>query len=521
MPSTHSPVLIVGAGPTGMVLALALARRGVAFRIVDQGAGPGEQSRAIGVHARTLEFYRQFGFADEIVAAGVIAETLHFRGRSGSGHAHEARAVSLSEMGRGISPYPYMLAYPQDDHERLLRRKLEALGVNVEWSTKVVDLEMDAGGVRAKLEKDGRAEDVTADYIAGCDGARSVVRKTLGIGFSGGTYDQLFYVADVKIGRGFDKDIYANLGSKRLVVMMPVRSSGMQRLIGLVPDALRGRQDITFDDVRGEAEQLADVQVTELNWFSTYHVHHRVADHFRVGRAFIAGDAGHVHSPTGGQGMNTGIGDAINLGWKLAHVVRGRARPDLLDTFEGERLPFAKRLVATTDRAFQGMITEGFKGELIRNWLAPSVVSTMTRFETTQHLAFRTLSQIAISYPDSPLSEGEAGIRGGQRLPWVVNDDGDNFDPLRSLDWQVHVYGEPETRLTEWCRQRGLALHRFSWSESAHSAHLQRDAAYLVRPDGYVALAAEREAAARLAAYAERLELSLGAAGPVMAKEGS
>ena len=292
--------------------------------------------------------------------------------------------------------------------------------------------------------------------------------------------------------------------------MMLVRTRGMQRLIGLIPSELEKKIDVTFDDLRGEVEPLIGAKVEHVNWFSTYRVHHRVAEHLRVGRTFLAGDAGHIHSPTGGQGMNTGIGDAINLGWKLADVMRGRASPVILDTYEAERLPFAKRLVATTDRVFEAIISGGFKGELVRNWLAPAVINIATRLPATKHQAFRTVSQTAIGYRDSVLSEGDAGLHGGDRLPWIKPHDGDedNFKPLQSLDWQVHVYGRPEVGLDEACAKLRVALHVVPWSNGARDVGLLRDAAYLVRPDGYIALAAHADCAIKLKGYTTRLGLN-------------
>ena len=501
------PVLIVGAGPSGLALALSLARRGVAFRLISQAEGPGERSRAMVVHARTLEFYRQFGFAEEMVAQGIIAQTGHLRESREDGHGFEVSSFSFKELGGGISPYPFFLAYPQDDHERFLVGKLEATGNNVEWNAKLTGISQDQNCVTATIEHvDGRTEKPTFEYVCGCDGARSQVRQSLDLSFPGGTYEQLYYVADAKLAGGFKADFYANLGDRILSLMLPVRSSGMQRLIGLVPSSLSDRTDLTFDDIRGHVEPLLEIHVTEVNWFSTYRVHHRVAERFRVGRAFLLGDAGHIHSPAGGQGMNTGIGDAINLGWKLAYVLDGRADGALLDSYEPERLGFARQLVATTDRAFTPMVAGGIRGELFRRIVAPLVVTVMTRFAATRHLAFRTLSQTHIHYGDSPLSEGQAGdVHGGDRLPWTGGSGDDNFAPLQSCDWQVHVYGNPDETLARVCGDYGWPLHSFSWTEAARQAGFKQDAVYLVRPDGYVALAAATGAAEKLHAYAERL----------------
>lgn len=501
-------VLIVGAGPTGLNLALGLARRGVPFRIVSDADGPGEHSRAMVVQARTLEFYDQFGFADEVVRAGVIADAAHVREGGDRGDAHEVTTFHFRDLGSGISPFPFALAYPQDDHERFLIAKLRDAGCDVEWRSRLTDFTAESDGIRAGIQRNGATEELRAEYICGCDGAHSRVREALGIGFPGGTYDQLFYVADVRISRGFDRDLYINLGEHILTLMFPVRATGMQRLIGLVPPELSNRADLRFEDIRHRIERQLDISVAEVNWFSPYRVHHRVAERFRSGRAFLLGDAAHIHSPVGGQGMNTGIGDAINLGWKLAHTIQGRADASLLDTYEPERIGFARLLVATTDRAFTPLVAEGLSGEVTRRIIAPLIFSVAIRFTAARHAIFRLISQARIHYPDSPLSEGTAGhVHGGDRLPWLGAGEQDNFAPLRSLDWQLHVYGEMEEELASTSRELRLPVHRFAWTDRARDAGFERDGAYLVRPDGYVALAMNRPASPALKSFIDRFKI--------------
>ena len=214
------------------------------------------------VQARTLEFYGQYGFAGEVVEQGVVAETAHVR-EGGSSGSREVLSISFKEMGAGLSPYPFALAYPQDDHERFLIEKLKDAGCEVEWGAKLTGFSEDENGIRATIEHNtGRVEQAESAYICGCDGARSCVRETLQLGFPGGTYEQLFYVADVKIARGFSRDLYINLGKHILTLMFPVRSSGMQRLIGLVPSELSHRENLGFEDIRAQVEPLLDIKVT-------------------------------------------------------------------------------------------------------------------------------------------------------------------------------------------------------------------------------------------------------------------
>jgi 2-polyprenyl-6-methoxyphenol hydroxylase-like FAD-dependent oxidoreductase len=481
------PVLIVGAGPTGLWLALWLTRLGIRVRIVDRAAEPGTTSRALAVHARTMEFGNQIGIARALVEAGVEVDALNFW----AGGRRAAR-VPIRRIGEGDSPFPFPLILPQDIHERLLIERLDDVGVKVERSIELTRVEQNEQRVRAVLTRGGAEEIVDAAYLAGCDGASSTVREQLGIGFPGGTYSGAFYVADADAsGPAVDGSVHVDIEDEDFAIVFPLQTGKRVRLVGLLRDGFESHREMTLDDVRGKAIAHLQLDVTAVHWFSTYRVHHRVADRFRSGRVFLLGDAAHIHSPVGGQGMNTGIGDAVNLSWKLAAVLRERADLSLLETYEPERIAFARQLVATTDRAFTVVTASGHLARIVRTRLMPAVVPTLARFTVLRRLLFRIISQIRIEYRQSALSAGRAGrVHGGDRLPWVELSPGvDNFEPLTSLDWQVHVYGEARPDLHEACTQLGLALHRFPWNQKMASAGFKRDALYLIRPDGYVALA--------------------------------
>jgi hypothetical protein len=289
--------------------------------------------------------------------------------------------------------------------------------------------------------------------------------------------------------------------------------SGRARLIGTVRDERADRSDmLAFDDVSDRAIKHLKVDVGKVNWFSTYHVHHRVTEHFRKGRAFLLGDAAHIHSPAGGQGMNTGIGDAINLAWKLAAVLAGNAPDKLLDSYEAERIGFARRLVATTDRVFSFVTAEGRIADIIRTRIAPVVLPAAMAFEAAREYLFRTVSQITLNYRGGPLSAGAAGhVHVGDRLPWVPNDGKDNFEPLAAMTWQVHVYGLASSELAAWCASHDVPLHVFDWRSEHEAAGLARDAIYLLRPDSYVALADPSGAPAALERYRAEHRITLSA----------
>jgi 2-polyprenyl-6-methoxyphenol hydroxylase-like FAD-dependent oxidoreductase len=498
MSTAGAPVLVVGAGPTGLVLALWLTRLGVRTRIVDKLAEPGTTSRALAVQARTLELYRPLGLASAVVDRGVRIVAVNFWVAA----RRVARAV-FGDGGVGLSPFPHAVLFAQDEHERLLIDRLQQAGVTVERRTELLGFEDAGERVRARLRRaDGTEEVCEAAYLAGCDGASSTVRETLAVGFPGGTYEHLFYVADVEAPPpAGDPQIHGTLDAAEFLLFFPLKGERRGRLIGVVRDeAGAGRRQVTWNDVGKDIIARMGIVVERVNWFSTYHVHHRVADRFRQGRVFLLGDAAHVHSPVGGQGMNTGIGDAINLAWKLADVLHGRAPAALLDSYEPERRGFARRLVATTDRAFTLVTSRGPLARFVRTRVVPVVVPLVFRARAARRLMFRVISQTAVRYRDSPLSQGQAGrVHGGDRLPWVESDD--NFAPLDALAWQVHVYGEAAPEITAACRARRLALHVFPWRSTMRRRGLRRDAVYLVRPDGHVALADPTARASTLTAY--------------------
>ena len=508
-----SEILIVGAGPTGLVLALWLTALGVRVRIIDRTAAVGTTSRALAVQARTLELYRQQDLAAAVVERGhkVPAVNLWVRGE------HAAR-LGFESIGERLTSFPFLQMFPQDEHERLLIERLAARGVEVERRTELQGFSDEGGRISARLRSaDGREQRCAARYLAGCDGARSSVREALGTAFPGGTYRQVFYVADIEgAGPAVDGELHVDLDEADFLAVFPLASAVRVRLIGTVRDARADHPErLSFEDVSRRAIEHLKLAVQKVNWFSTYHVHHRVAGCFRKGRAFLLGDAAHIHSPVGGQGMNTGIGDAINLAWKLAAMIGGRADDRLLDSYQSERIAFARRLVATTDRVFSFATAQGPIADLMRTRVAPVLLPRAVALGPVREYLFRTVSQIRLNYRGSFLSAGSAGdVHGGDRLPWVRAGAADNHAPLAAMTWQVHVYGSPGEGLRAWCAGGGVPLHVFPWTAAHQQAGLARDALYLLRPDTYVALAAPVADAAALERYAAERNLRLAAPVP-------
>ncbi len=479
-------VLIVGAGPTGLVLALWLTRMGVRVRIVDKATGPGTTSRALAVQARTLELYRQLDLTDSVIAGGVRGVAMNMWV-----HGERKARIPIGAIGEGLTPHPYVQVFPQDQHEQLLIDRLNSLGVSVEREIELVAFSDEGSRINARVRtQDGAEAECQASYIVGCDGARSTVRQQIA-SFPGGTYRQIFYVADIEgTGGAINGEVNVALDEADFILIFPMSGAGRARLIGVVSDDRAERAEtLTFADVSRTAIDALKLQIDKVNWFSTYRVHHRVADRFRKGRAFLAGDAGHIHSPAGGQGMNTGIGDAINLAWKLMMVLRKHAGDELLDSYEAERIGFARRLVQTTDRIFTFATAEGHIADFMRTRVAPFMMPIATRIGAATECMFRIVSQTMLNYRGGPLAEGEAGdVHGGDRLPWAAVDGVDNYDSLSAITWQVHVYGTATDSLMRWCARNSVPLHVFQWAARYGDAGLAKDALYLLRPDTYVAL---------------------------------
>jgi 2-polyprenyl-6-methoxyphenol hydroxylase-like FAD-dependent oxidoreductase len=505
-------VLIVGAGPTGLMLANQLGRRGLRPLLIDRHSGPAQQSRALGVQARTMEIYAQLGVVQRALELGIpgTGANLWANGR-------RMARVPLGEAGSTVTPYPYIFILGQDDNERILGSRLRDWGLEPQWNTELVALAQQPDRVVATLKlPDGATREVSAAWVAGCDGARSAVRELNGIGFPGAPYEHVFFVADtVAKGGMVPGEVNVYLWRSGFHLFFPMRGSDRWRLVGLLPEALRGKEGVIFDDVipsvRAEAGESLSFQ--GCHWFSTYRIHHRAAARFRDRRCFLLGDAAHIHSPVGAQGMNTGLQDAYNLGWKLALVAQGKAAPALLDSYEAERQPVARRLLETTDQGFRLAVSDSWLAGLARTQIMARIAAFAMARKPIQQFAFRVVSQTGIHYRDSALSEARDALpgtapRAGDRFPWLklrLVKDGpveDLFQKLDDLHFHLIAFGQPAPAIEagELLRFHAIPDDRANARELARAGIPSRSF-YLVRPDGYIAISGADLSADRVASY--------------------
>lgn len=526
-PAPDCDVLVVGAGPTGLLAADLLARSGVAVRIVDDRAEASRESRAFAVMARSMELFGQLGLAERFLDGGVVNPGIDF-------HVRGTRVGGLDydRAGSPDTPYPFITLHPQSKTEAVLIDDLSRLGVSVERGTRVTGLTQDADGVATRATgADGREATIRSAYVIGADGAHSAVRKALGLAFEGAKYPQTFMLADCRVEWPLDHARFrVFMHGDTIALFLPLDGAGRSRVMATDHSntADRGGAEATrldlaeLEPVYREATGL-DLRLSDPVWATRYRVSHRGVERYRDGRVFVAGDAAHIHSPAGGQGMNTGLQDAANLAWKLATVLGG-APDDLLDTYDGERRPVGQQVVDTSDRMFSAVAGQTGWEASLRDWIARPVTAAVSRLDAVQHRAFRKLSQLEIAYgpsrflADAAPGLGDAGPEVGRRAPnAAISHRRDVFDLLAGYRFTVLALSRRPLERDEAHRLAdalaglaapGVAAHlvtrlavgRDPRVETATSAAVfdaygvkARDAqaTYLVRPDGYVAWRAE------------------------------
>jgi 2-polyprenyl-6-methoxyphenol hydroxylase-like FAD-dependent oxidoreductase len=508
-------VLIVGAGPSGLTAAVVLASHGVRARVVDPERGPTDQSRALVVQARTLELWRKLGLVETAIAGGkkVTGVIAYSNGRLLNGGRS---LIDFAKLGAGQTPYPFLLVFEQSKTERLLLDRLTELGGAVDWGVQALAIHPHGDHVEVALRQhnsDGTTteETVTPRWVVGADGASSIVRHALGLGFDGGSYEQAFFLADVAVTWPHtDDDLGLALteSGSFLFVPMPTDPGAppRYRVLGSLTPEMAAHERLDITDVQRAIDQHSGVPATvsDAKWVSKYRLHHRMAERFSVGNVFLIGDAAHIHSPVGGQGMNTGIQDAYNLAWKLALVIRGHAQAPLLDSYATERMPVARALLNGTDNAFNVMVSDRKLVRWGRHVAARLLPITLRHLTATTRRVFATLSQIAITYAITPArsSAGITGSRPGDRAPHAELRTGPHAGTsvLTLLDGPDHhllllegtgMPSEASDRFGAVIDDHAPTVHIHVIDRRETQVHavyaVTAPTAVLIRPDGYIA----------------------------------
>ncbi len=506
-------VIIVGAGPTGLSLACQLVRYGVDFVIIEKNEGTTPYSKAVGVHARTLEIYEQIGLAQKAIELGAIAGKVRLLAGG------EVRGeLDLSNIGQGLSPYPYMLIFEQSKNEQILYEYLQIRRKEVLWKTTLESFSQNDSGVTAQVKTaDGASQIIEAKYLVGCDGAKSLVRYALDLKFEGSTFERLFYVADAQVDWGFSHDaLHICLAKDSFLLFFPLKGEKRYRIVSNFPEGYeKDEGDVLYEEIERQIKETAklELDIHDVEWFSTYKVHTRHVEKFFAGRCFLAGDSAHVHTPAGAQGMNTGIQDAYNLAWKLALILKGKRDEKLLETYNEERLENAKHLLETTDRMFQfGTGSEWFLAFLRTNVL-PSVAKYILSFDTVKNFAFPLISQIGINYRHSSLSRQESDanfkVKAGDRMPYFQIDGKSIYDKLRQPKFHLLVFSDaPESDFqplkTELENEYAVSVD-FNVipldSQAAEIFGANKSFNVLLRPDNYIGFISPNTSLSELKVY--------------------
>ena len=508
MNTLNTDVIIIGAGPTGLSLACQLIRYGINFVVIEKNETVTPYSKAIGVQARTLEIYDQMGLAQPAIQRGTIANRVRLiEGGEIRGEMH------LGNFGKDLSQYPYMLMLEQSKNEELLYEFVRNHDRDVSWKTELESFSQDENGVTAQVKlPSGESQTINGKYLVGCDGAKSVVRHGLGLTFEGSTFERLFYVADARVDWKLPHDaLHVCLARDVFVAFFPLPGEDRYRIVGTFPEGKNLEEgEVVYEEIEREVKEQVklSLDISDVRWFSLYKVHSRRVNKFSEGRCFVAGDAAHIHSPAGAQGMNTGIQDAYNLAWKLAFVIKGAAAESLLDSYNEERLANAKRLLDTTDRIFELAAGSSWLMSFIRTTIFPPFAGFMASLEPVSKRVFPLISQIGINYRDDSLSE-ETGdefehVKAGDRLPYFLVDGASIFEKLKAPKFHLLLFGKGECGEFPNLGELVDCHHISIDARISKIFGTENDFGLLLRPDNHIAFIASEMTPEKVADYFRR-----------------
>ena len=411
--------------------------------------------------------------------------------------------MHIAEIGKDLSQYPFMLMLEQSKNEELLNEYLQQHGREVRWNTELESFSHDEAGVTAEVKSlAGESQTIRAKYLVGCDGAKSYVRHALGLTFEGSTFERLFYVADAHVDWELAHDaLHVCLAREVFTAFFPMPGEDRYRIIGTFPESKNEEEgEVLYEEIERQIKDEAklSLEISDVRWFSLYKVHSRRVNKFSEGRCFLAGDAAHIHSPAGAQGMNTGIQDAYNLAWKLALVIKGHAVERLLDTYNEERLANAKRLLDSTDRMFELVAGSNWLLSIIRTTIFPPVAGFVTSLDSVRKRMFPVLSQIGINYRAASLSqhtEDEADrVEAGDRMPYFLLDGKSIFDKLKTPKFHFVLFsnkGNHSNVHEEFEREFGAVADCYIIPIDSRVSEIfetEKEFSVLLRPDNHIAL---------------------------------
>jgi len=473
--------LIAGAGPVGLTMAVELTRYGVPVRIVDKSAARTDKSKALVLWSRSLELFERTGIVDRFRSAGIIC--------------HGARMSTGTELIADISldgiqsPYPFALMIPQSETERILESYLEELGVKVARETELTGFTAGDRGVTATLrDAAGREETVEADWLIGCDGAHSAVRHGLGMEFAGTTRPSDWLLADLHLeGLKPDKlDVCWN--AHGILAFFPIVEGRYRVVADLGAAESEGRRaDPTLEEMQALVDQRGpgNIRLHDPYWLAAFRINERKVTDYSQGRVFLAGDAAHIHSPAGGQGMNTGMQDAFNLSWKLALVVHGMAKPALLASYSPERSAVGDVVLRNASRLTDIAVMRNPVAQTVRNFAARIVLG----LSQVQHRFAEQLSEVDIAYPASPLSVTAEHAPHGHDLPKA----GQRWHAPADGAAPIGAGGRPRFAVIGDPTVAAKLTARFPEVAEARALPAGVEGLWIVRPDGYVGLVARRD----------------------------